>query len=556
MSTFEEKMENLRRASQMARTQMQTIDAQLNGMSNEEIENFIDSNPEVAEFLSVGADSDNSGIVVNYANQPQNQNDTITFQPPWEGNFSARAQQQNNGPVNLFQLGTNTGITIGGYGSSYYQQQRDPRMEKYTIGMKYYNINPYQFYTAQEMVDYYDYLESQRKRQADEQYMWAKISARMTGTQEMYDWANSLKFKPADQIMQEAEEERQKAEEERQRQLEEDHLDVVYDVYDVHGNRLQRCPDFKIINAKTKEVIAEYKHPKDKYGQSYIVKRLVDDRQQQYEINQMYAQIASYNRCIDTISNMFAKQYTDNIAKWQRWTDAGLTREQKWALWEDERVDWKKHEKLLDRALKSASFSRETFNDILKQCCHCDLDYANRSDFFSLSYDFERDLHYKSLISTPEEMQHDEEVHSKLQEEYFIKRKAFLDKVMSGNLGCQMAQDAHYHQTFAKPNIDSLTLEDFQKPENQVMYTKIVTPEIATENRFIPKFTNVPPPNPIPGVNFDSNGNPIPQERTIGVMTVDDDTGQVISQQEFDVGPPSGAQCDDSMTDEELLDLY
>lgn len=547
MSVSEERIRKLQEAAQANRMQATMIDNQLNGMSNEEVENFIDQNPEFAEFLSVSADNDNSGIVVNYANQPQN--DSITFQPPWEGNFSAKAQQQN-GPVNLFQLGTNNGFTVGGFG---YQQ--DPRVQKYTIGMKYYNLNPYSFYDAQQMIDYFDYLEKMRKTQQDEQYMWAKISARMTGTKEMYEWAESLKFKPADQIMQEREEEQRRLEEEHRKEMEECHNDVIYDVYDAYGNRLQRAPSFKIIDHETKEVIQEINHLKDKYGQSYVVKTLVEDRKRQYEINEMYARMASYDRCMNAIVNMYNQQYTDNIARWQRWETAGLTKEQKWAIWEDERIDWKKHEKLVDRALRTTSFSRDSFNEILRKCCNCDLDYANRSNFFSLSYDFERDLHYKSLISTPEEMQNDPLVHSKLQQEYEIKRKQFLDKVMSGNLGCDMAQDAHYHPTFAKPRIDSLTIEDFNKPENQVMYTQIVTPNIATENMFIPKNDTAPVSKESLaklGVNFDSNGQIIPQERTIGFMTVDDDTGQVISQQEFDVGPPSGAKCNDDMSDEEL----
>lgn len=547
MNVSEERIRKLQEAAQANRMQATMIDNQLNGMSNEEVENFIDQNPEFAEFLSVSADNDNSGIVVNYANQPQN--DSITFHPPWEGNFSAKAQQQN-GPVNLFQLGTNNGFTVGGFG---YQQ--DPRVQKYTIGMKYYNLNPYSFYDAQQMIDYFDYLEKMRKTQQDEQYMWAKISARMTGTKEMYEWAESLQFKPADQIMQEREEEQRRLEEERRKEMEECHNDVIYDVYDAYGNRLQRAPSFQIIDHETKEVIREINHPKDKYGQSYVVKTLVEDRKRQYEINEMYAQMASYDRCMNAIVNMYNQQYTDNIVRWQRWETAGLTKEQKWAIWEDERIDWKKHEKLVDRALRTTSFSRDSFNEILRKCCNCDLDYANRSNFFSLSYDFERDLHYKSLISTPEEMQNDPLVHSKLQQEYEIKRKQFLDKVMSGNLGCDMAQDAHYHPTFAKPRIDSLTIEDFNKPENQVMYTQIVTPNIATENMFIPKNDTAPVSKESLaslGVNLDSNGQIIPQERTIGFMTVDDDTGQVISQQEFDVGPPSGAKCSDDMSNEEL----
>ena len=68
----ERRKENLMRAANMARIQAQQIDKQLNSMSNEELENLISQNPEYEEFLTVGADSDNSGVVVNYEAQTNN----------------------------------------------------------------------------------------------------------------------------------------------------------------------------------------------------------------------------------------------------------------------------------------------------------------------------------------------------------------------------------------------------------------------------------------------------------------------------------------------------
>jgi hypothetical protein len=56
------------------------------------------------------------------------------------------------------------------------------------------------------------------------------------------------------------------------------------------------------------------------------------------------------------------------------------------------------------------------------------------------------------------------------------------------------------------------------------------------------------------GVKLDENGQVIPQQRTIGFMTVDDDTGQIISQQEFDVAVGNqGNSANNDMTDEELI---
>ena len=555
MLSKEERMANLRRASAMTRMQDAQIQNTLSGMSNEQVECFIDQNPDVAEMLSISADSDNSGIVVNYANQPNNQQE-ISISPPWETNFSVAGQPQ--GRVNLFQVGSNpaTGMSFNyGFGMN----SNDERFKKYTPGMKLYGINPYNFPNANQMIDYFNMLEKQREFAQNQQYGWALISARTVGTQEMLDWAESLKFKPADQVYKEMEESKAKAEQERIKAMTEEGNDVVYDVYDVNGIRLQRACDFSIINKESGEVISEVVHKKDKLGQSFTVHTQVEDRKQQYELQQMYTQIANYNRYVDTFAKLFYKQYDDNKNRWKRWKDAGLSTAEQYAMYEDERIDWAKHQKLLERALRTASYSRDTFRDILSSCCHTELDYSNRSDFFSLSYDFERDLHYKTLISTPQEMNNDPMVHQKLQQEYDIKRKMFMDKVMSGNLGCQMATDAHYHPTFAKTPIDQLTLEDYNKPENQFMYTETVTPEIATKNMFIPEnMSGIMTKEKLAsmGVQLDENGQVLPQQRTIGTISIDDDTGQVLSQQEFDLGPQTGASASDSMSDDVLKNLF
>lgn len=555
MLSKEERMANLRRASAMTRMQDAQIQNTLSGMSNEQVEGFIDQNPDVAEMLSISADSDNSGIVVNYANQPNNQQE-ISISPPWETNFSVAGQPQ--GRVNLFQVGSNpaTGMSFNyGFGMN----SNDERFKKYTPGMRLYGINPYNFPNANQMIDYFNMLEKQREFAQNQQYGWALISARTVGTQEMLDWAESLKFKPADQVYKEMEESKTKAEQERIKAMTEEGNDVVYDVYDVNGIRLQKACDFTIINKESGEVISEVVHKKDKLGQSFTVHTQVEDRKQQYELQQMYTQIANYNRYVDTFAKLFYKQYDDNKNRWQRWKDAGLSTAEQYAMYEDERIDWAKHQKLLERALRTASYSRDTFRDILSSCCHTELDYSNRSDFFSLSYDFERDLHYKTLISTPQEMNNDPMVHQKLQQEYDIKRKMFMDKVMSGNLGCQMATDAHYHPTFAKTPIDQLTLEDYNKPENQFMYTETVTPEIATKNMFIPEnMSGIMTKEKLAsmGVQLDENGQVLPQQRTIGTISIDDDTGQVLSQQEFDIGPQTGASASDSMSDDVLKNLF
>lgn len=550
-----ERIANLMRAAAVTKMQDAQIQSALSSMNNEEVECYIDQNPEVAEMLCIGADSNTNGVVVDYANQPNNQQSPISICPPWETNFSVGGQPQ--GRVNLFQVGGNpaSGMSFVGNGFGYGINPNDERVKKYTPGMKLYGLNPYNFVSAKQMEDYYAFLEEQREHQTNQQYGWALIMARRCGDSKAMEYAESLKFKPADQVYKEQEEAKAKAEKDRIDALREEGNNVVYGVYDVNGIRLQKACNFQIVDKATGEVIKEVKHKKDALGQSFTVHTQVEDNKEKYELQQIQAQIAYTQKYAETFTRLFTKQYVDNKNKWQGWEDAGLSFAEQCALYEDQRIDWKKHERLLDRALRTASYSRDTFKDVLASCCNTGLDYANRSDFFSLSYDFERDMHYQTLVSTPQEMNNDPLVHQKLQQEYDIKRKMFMDKVNSGNLGCQTATDAHYHPTFAKTPIHELTLEDFQKPENQFMYTKTVTPEISTPNMFIPSnLTNTDAPPP--GVFLDANGNIVPQQRTLGIMTVDDDTGQVLSKQEFDVGPPSGAQASDSMSNEELSELF
>ena len=82
MISKEERRANLMRASAMTRVQDAQIQNSLNGMSDEEVQNFVDSNPDVAEMLTVGADTDNSGNIINYDNQP-NKQDAIYINLTW-----------------------------------------------------------------------------------------------------------------------------------------------------------------------------------------------------------------------------------------------------------------------------------------------------------------------------------------------------------------------------------------------------------------------------------------------------------------------------------------
>ena len=546
MDMNDPRMVNLRRAAGVTRQQSEAIMQQLNAMDDNELNALLSEDEELRDFISVDADNGGGGIVVNYSNQPQNQQSQISFNPPWEGNLSVGGGMTPQ-TANLFR-----NSLLGNYWG---MNQADKRIQMYNKhpGMKLYNINPYQFYDDIQLEDFYFALEKDREKEESLKYVFLRFGARIDGSQEALDWAEQFKFKPADDIVREQAEQRRKFEEERRKELYgDDGSKTVYDVYDNNGYRLQRALPFEIVDISTGKVEKKVTYRKDENGQSYEIYSVTDDRKRAYEIQQI--QIAFYQdmRFKQTFAALFNQNYFGNIEKWERWKESGLTQAQMYELYENERVDWAKHAKLVERALMTASYSREKFNDVLKKCCHCELDFANKSDFFSLSYDFERDLHYKSLISSPEEMQNDPLVHSKLQQEYEIKRRLFMEKVNSGDLGCNMMIDANARPSFPKPNIDSLTLEDFEKPENQVMYTQITNPEISTPNLFIPK-PNKQQILEMNGVKLDKNGQVIPQSRTIGYMTVDDDTGQVISQEEFDVAVGNqGNVASNDMTDSQL----
>lgn len=541
------RMKGLVDTAAATRAEQEAMVRELAKYSDEELNLMLDEDESLREFMSIDADRDNGGVFINYANQPQNQQQTISFQPSW---ISGCQQQQQ---VPQF---------YNGFAMNWGQQDKRVQMYNKHPGMRLYNLNPYQFYDDIQLEDYYNYLENQRAMKENMDFVLARIQYKISGDQKDLEWAEQFKFKAADDIVKERIEAQRAYEEKRRIELYgEDGTKTVYGVYDANGYRFERSVSFKVRDRESGEIVLEVNRKKDENGHSYEIHSIADDRKEAYRRQVMQQDAIRYQQFNRVFASLFNDAYFGNIAKWRKWDEMGLDWGQKMKLIEDERVDWAKHEKLIQRALMTASYSREKFSDILKKCCHTELDYANKSTFFSLSYDFERDLKYKSLISTPEEMENDPMVHQKLQEEYEIKRKMFMQKVASGNLGCDMTIDAHARPAFPKPNLDSLTLEDFDKPENQVMYTQLVTPEIATQNKFIPdnksKQLSEQEILAMNGVKFDANGNIIPQSRIVGVMTVNDDTGQVIAKQEWDMTQDTTCrQASNDMSDEELSDMY
>lgn len=573
MNTNDPRYIRLAQTAVMTKKQQETMMRELDKMDDEQLNALLSEDEGLREMLSIDADSDNSNITINYANQPNN-NGNISFQPPWENNIP---QQQTGGgyyyDANMQQqqcLGViNQPMThaefLNGFVNTFYSgcPEKDTRLIEYNKhpGMRLYNINPYNFFDGSDLLDYYDMLESERKKADDFNFVFARLGGDL-------EFAEQFKFKSADDIVKEQIEEQKRMEEEWRKEMEElkeeSKSSIVYDQYDQNGYRFERSISFYVTDPETGEE-KYYGCHKDEDGQSYTIHTMQEDRERQMELMEIQNAIIQDRKFKETFARLFNEDYFGNIERWENWKRAGLTYNQACAMYEDQRVDWKRHENLLNRILQTASYSKKSFHEILQQCCSCDLDYASRGGFFSLCYDFDRDLHYKKLISTPEEMQNDPQVHEKLRQEYEIKREQFMNKVKSGNLGCEMTQDAHYRPTFSKPNIDELTLEDFDKPENQIMYSKIATPHLATPNMFIPENKSKDTPEDLSkyGIKFDANGNVIPLERTFGTMSVNEN-GEIISQTEtkisnefFDeVVGNSGAQCDDSMSDEQLGEYF
>ena len=94
------------------------------------------------------------------------------------------------------------------------------------------------------------------------------------------------------------------------------------------------------------------------------------------------------------------------------------------------------------------------------------------------------------------------------------------------------------------------------------MYTQTVTPELATPNMFIPPDLEMTKEQMDKlNIRLDENGNVLPQKRVIGYMTVDDDTGEVLSQHEeevidFDTGSENNKTVTGYIKDEDLEEYF
>ena len=312
---------------------------------------------------------------------------------------------------------------------------------------------------------------------------WCKMFANHAPTRQLYDYWNDLyeehKFIPAEEeyksIIEEQERKRQEAIEE-ERALREEGIisEITYStmenpIYDSRGIRYQKVHAFKVIDKATGEVVKEVKYDKrDSHGQAYIEVSKVEDDRERMKLQTFYGDINRYTNMLRYGIYLFNKAKHDNYVKWETWKQMGLSEEEMYARYEDERIDWNREQKKVERMLRTAGYSRENFLNAMKVCADS-LNYFNDSRIFSHGYDFERDLRYKYLQCEDEQMIKDPQVINRIHDAYELKRQEFRDKVSYSP--ADPGDNAYFRYSPPKTNLDQLTLEDYQKPENQQFYT-------------------------------------------------------------------------------------
>lgn len=506
MDKNDPRYQNLVRASEMTRVQKENIKKQLDALAQEDLIRLQNEQYELENesgFKCVGADDDSdASIFVNYNNMPQNQNSKREL---WEESLATGApkyyttpfgiqQQQAQQQQNIYRL-PNGAMPFGLPQQPMYNPMlmgMDRRVQMYNShpGMRFYNLNPYQFMDEKHLEDYYNFLEENRKKDMDQKYYFATFGIKKGLSDEDIHMYDDLIFKPADDIIKDRERAQQEEQARRYREIygDPEHPKTVYDVYDSNGYRFKRSFRFKLIDVETGKVVRDCTNKKtDENGHGYEIRHISEDRKEQFEqqkvLMEMHRALSFWPTFLALLDQDYAKYYNlySNLA-----AQGYGPEERQWKVM-DMMTDWKKHEAMIDRSIRMATFSKENFHDILSKFCHTELIYSNKGDFFGIGYDYERDLHYKSLLSTVEEMDNDPAVHDKLKQEFDKRRSMFMDKVDRRDFKCCMATDYGFNpNALPKPNIDNLTLEDYNKPENQVMYNEFEGTDRSFKNMFIP----------------------------------------------------------------------
>lgn len=436
---------------------------QAKNLTDEDIDRFIEEDPEAAEYIVFGDQGTNAQpeqVAYNYNNMPNNSVSDGTETPPW---IAGSMQQNNGGYTPMYPQQQQSYWT---YGNNPYYNSIDDRYKVYNEnkGMKFYNLNPMKFMNGSYLKEYYDFLEAERKKAMDQNLAWAKYFGRGLSQEEYNRLIEMNTFKPADVIVEEFE--RQKAEFERQQR----EIMQARSPYDENGYRTTIAVDFVNEKGEVVETIESRKI------------HVNEDKAKQYEREK---EIRESNKIMQQLADFIYIRNTEYARHQKMYEDAKNTGksplEVAWEI-QNEHFDFRRSSNRIMRAMITKGYSKERYHKILDDCCSTEINYDNRSNVFSMSYDFERDIHYGAL----ENKTNDDIMVNKLKREYDTKKNIFMSKVQTGDFWVQTRLDATYHETMPKPRIDTLTKDDYEKPENNFKYTEVTDPRLEDQNVFMP----------------------------------------------------------------------
>lgn len=504
----QERLNGLFEASKRNRESAEKIDSYIDTMTDEEVDEALKyysslENEERKGFTVIG-EGDSPKISVNYRTMPQNELVTERVLPK-----AQEAPSQNF----MYQPPQ--------------QQERIGYKEEYG----FYHLNPRNYYSWEQMDEHFKELEAERKKKCDLDVYLQMISIQSEAIiehrsleeyQEEIDAINKqYGFVPAKELM-----------EARRKQMElmnnnnnsQNWLDDPSYKYDERGIREQTTVVFSLVKIHEdgrREVVYTNKDKiqRNEKGEAVVYKSLAEDRMEKMEKIARENEIAKMKAKQEAIANLGRWYYLDAQRRHARWREEGKN---VMLAQLDYETDYKSAEKNLMKFIdkQTDTYTQEDFYKILNSCCDTSLTYSNASKVFRISYDFARDIHRLNLMKTPEEMENDQRLMDKLKEEYELKKRDFMEKVLSRNLRCDMTNLCREKPTFPKPNIDEMTLEDHLKPENNIPYDHFEDPRHEMKSIFADDWTEEEKAK-IKDC-LDENGRPKVLKRTITTGSLDD----------------------------------
>lgn len=503
----QERLNGLLEASKRNRESAARIDSYVDTMTDEEVDEALEyysslENEERKGFTVIG-EGDSPKISVNYRTMPQNELVTERVLP--------KVQEAPSQDI-MYQ----------------------PPQQQYKEEYGFYHLNPRNYYSWEQMDEHFKELEDERKKKCDLDVYLQMIGVRAEAIiehkpleeyQEEIDAINKqYGFVPAKELM----------EARRKQQMElmnnnnnsQNWLDDPSYKYDERGIREQTTIVFSLVKIHEdgkREVVYTNKDKvqRNEKGEAVVYKSLAEDRMEKMEKISRENEIAKAHAKQEATANIARWYYLDAQRRHARWREEGKNVMQAQLDYEFERKCKSAENNLMKFIDKQTdTYKKEDFYKILNSCCDTSLTYSNTSKVFRINYEFARDIHRLNLMKTPEEMENDQRLMDKLKEEYELKKRDFMEKVLSRNLRCDMTNLCREKPTFPKPNIDEMTLEDHLKPENNISYTHFEDPRHEMKSMFADEWTEEEKAK-IRDV-LDENGRPKVLKRTITTCSLDD----------------------------------